>query len=240
MHHQSGLKVDDADVGDGFGGHHHRRNQQSSHVCETIVERQQCALFLDVCPTECGTANASTTNPGIIDYSANCAVLLELQGGCAHDMSVHDQSVPLSTRVSDVCPTECSGHGGCEVAAADVGFLGTAEDSSGRACAVQIDGDACVDGGGMLLSGHGKSMIDVGDAYASNGAFTISFWLLKSTTDVWLPSQNEDFESQYRSSREVIYSHPAADFVTHTCKSRPSSLAVNGKITGLLVCHLLQ
>eukprot|EP01051_Picozoa_sp_SAG22_P002093 SAG22_NODE_89_length_21278_cov_16.698758_12_plen_1385_part_00 len=210
------FKADDATAFSPNSSRHTPRRAQEDTVeafCTMVAGRDvECSRLQGLCPIQCPVAHENETQPStpstITDYSANCAVLLELQGGCAHDLSVHDPVVPLGTSVSDVCPDECSGHGGCEVTAADIGFLGRAEDSSGRSCSVRLDGDACVDAGGMLLSGQGKAMVEVGDAYASNGAFTLSFWLLKSTTDVWMPSQDE---SQYRSSREVIYAHPSAD-----------------------------
>ena len=92
----------------------------------------------------------------------SCGVLIELDGGCAHDLSLHDSETPVRTRVSDVCPNECGGHGGCAAAVVDVSFIGAAAGGSGDGGAVTLGGDACVDDGGLLLAGTGWVELEVG------------------------------------------------------------------------------
>jgi hypothetical protein len=91
----------------------------------------------------------------------SCAGLRALPGGCAHELSSHDQAIATGTRVSDLCPEECGGHARCAPAVLDVGFLNTAEDSSGAGVKVTLIGDACVDAGGGTFSGDGHAELDL-------------------------------------------------------------------------------
>ena len=62
-------------------------------------------------------------------YRTHCLVLLKLEGGCAHDLSQEDTALVPGTRVSDVCPDDCSGHGKCAESAVDISFLDSTDDS---------------------------------------------------------------------------------------------------------------
>ena len=137
-------------------------------------------------------------------YAASCAVLLELEGGCAHDLSVRDPAgVPAGTRVSDICPTDCSGHNSCAPTTVDISFLGVAEDSSGHGHIVQPSDNVCIGGDGATFGGDSHVSISVGPQYARGGAFYISLWLLKSTEHIVEPQ----FEIT-KWSLEMLFSHP--------------------------------
>ena len=157
-----------------------------------------------LCPDACDAARAlSPAPPTGQPIATTCAVLIELDGGCSHDLSAHDPAVVTGTRVSEMCPDECSGLGGCATTAADVSFLAVAQDRSGYGALVELGGDACVDRGGVALSGHGWVELAVGSEYISGGACTVSLWLLKGVASVWAEGQ--------AGRREVLFSHPAAE-----------------------------
>jgi hypothetical protein len=160
--------------------------------------------------------------------ATTCATLIELEGGCAHDLSAHDPGVAPGTKVSEVCPAECSGHGGCAPMAVDVSFLGTHEDSSGHNVPVELAGAACVDGSGVLFGpgqgdrdrrDGGRVRLGVGLEHAEQGGrFALSLWLLKSAiSELWLPGdpslEARDLQAfTMLPAREFVYHHPAAQY----------------------------
>ena len=206
-------------------------------TCETETELRDC-------PTECrdpppgwnsssaAAAGKGPPPPPEREYTAGlCAVLIDLEDGCAHDLSLRDPDTAPGTRVGDVCPVQCSGHSGCSAAVVDVSFLGLAEDSSGHGCGVHLGGDACVDSGGVTTSGGGTVAIEIGGEYAAGGAFSVSLWLLKPATVIWEPREYDSadwrpppltsgappYTPQYGPDlysaflrREVLYAHPAS------------------------------
>eukprot|EP01051_Picozoa_sp_SAG22_P001948 SAG22_NODE_82_length_21749_cov_10.719769_5_plen_604_part_00 len=184
--------------------------------CSAVASNGACnPAMSSLCPAACeaappaagaGGGRPTLSGEGGV-YAASCAVLIELDGGCAHDLSSEDPAAGDGRRVSDVCPEECSGHSGCALTAADVAFLEVARDSSGHSVQVELGGDACVDGGGVLLSGQGWVELAVGSDYISDGAGTVSFWLLKGAAPVWSPQ--DDGAPRVR---EVVFSHPAAEY----------------------------
>ena len=174
--------------------------------CSAVASGGRCAAMGDLCPAACaGDHLPPPPPPPGQPIATSCATLIELDGGCAHDLSATDPAAAPGTRVSDVCPEDCSGHGGCAPTAADVSFLKVARDGSGHGVEVGLGGDACGDGSGMLLSGGGWAELAVGSDYVSDGACTLSFWLLKGVAIVWEPEE----ESAER--REVVFSHPEAE-----------------------------
>eukprot|EP01045_Picozoa_sp_COSAG04_P028343 COSAG04_NODE_4372_length_2132_cov_3.412199_1_plen_403_part_10 len=150
----------------------------------------------------CSEACADTTPPNAIaaEYRWSCPVLLRLDAGCAHDLSRDDPSVVAGTRVSDVCPDECSGRSDCAPTALDASFLGVLGDASGSGHAITLSGDACTDGGGLQLSGDGYAEVLMDGSYAEGGDLSLAFWLLKAPEDVWAPEGGAHSES--------IFSHP--------------------------------
>jgi hypothetical protein len=136
-------------------------------------------------------------------FQTSCLVLLELEGGCAHDLSRKDTSLSPGTRVSDVCPDDCSGHGKCAASAVDISFLGSTDDSSGFGATVELDGDACVDGGGVTFSGNGWATIIPGHGYGNGAEFSIAFWVLPAAEEVWEPHRD------FMYARRTLYDHPA-------------------------------
>jgi hypothetical protein len=164
-------------------------------ACAEYARRGQCGEYDidhddidDLCAAECAVLVQSTSNatanpadPSTVQAAGSpssgagfqilvsCRTLIELEGGCAHDLSVRELTYPAGTRVSDVCPTECSGHVNCAPAALDVSFLGVVEDSSGHGGSVELHGGACVDEGssGLVLSGDNPSCknIETGPAW---------------------------------------------------------------------------
>eukprot|EP01051_Picozoa_sp_SAG22_P006321 SAG22_NODE_408_length_10942_cov_6.157429_6_plen_288_part_00 len=152
-------------------------------ICSAVASSGACnPTMSELCPAVCSGAGRPPpplplAPPPGQPIATSCATLIELDGGCAHDLSATDPAAALGTRVSDVCPGECSGHGGCAPTAADASFLGAARDSSGHDVGVELGGDACVDGAGVLLSGAGWVDLAIGNDYVSDGACTLSFWL---------------------------------------------------------------
>ena len=71
-----------------------RRMQQTAQsnfsvptaTCLEIRRRGQCDGLEDMCALEC----AGNSEPAHSDFRWSCPVLLELQGGCSHDLSAHD------------------------------------------------------------------------------------------------------------------------------------------------------
>ena len=181
-------------------------------ICSAVAASGACnPTVSNLCPAVCDAASTPPPAPPAGQpIATTCAVLIGL-GGCSHDLSLQDPSAAPGTRVSDVCPDECSGLGGCAATVADVGFLGVARDSSGHEARVELGGDACVDGGGVALSGRGWVDVAVGSEYISGGACTVSLWLLKGAAKAW------DRDGAVPARREVLFSHPAAehgDFLT--------------------------
>jgi hypothetical protein len=106
---------------------------ESVKLCNEIARRGQCGgLYDNLCPNACaGSDNTTASSSSTAGSHWHCPVLVRLDGGCAHDLSLDDPAIDAGTRVGDVCPAECSGRGGCAAAALDVSFLGIADDSSG-------------------------------------------------------------------------------------------------------------
>jgi hypothetical protein len=145
--------------------------------------------------------NGAGSSGGAGFQTVSCRTLIELEGGCAHDLSVRELTYPAGTGVSDMCPVECSGHVECAPAALDVSFLDAVEDSSGHGGGVELAGGACVDSGGLTLSGDGRVELTIGSDYYSDNAFSIAFWLLKHPADVWEASHS-------KLEHETVYFHP--------------------------------
>lgn len=182
-------------------------------VCEELSRRGNCGMagMGEVCSVACSAHGLDTPAGGgaapLVGHqpiATSCAVLLELDGGCAHDLSTRDPAAAAGTRVSDLCPEQCSGHGGCAAAAVDISFLADpAEDSSGHSCAVVPGGDACVGGDGVTMSGQGHVSVTTGADYAQGGAFLLTFWLLKA------PHPEIDMaEFEMETALEMLFSHP--------------------------------
>ena len=139
----------------------------------------------ELCPDSCAADDADDF------FRTNCLVLLKLDGGCAYDLSQEDSALPSGTRVSDVCPDACSGHGQCLPSAVDIAFLGSYEDTSGNGGAVALAGPqggaACVDDGGVTFDGDSWATIPPGVNYGNGAEFTIPLWLVVAAEDVWTP-----------------------------------------------------
>eukprot|EP01051_Picozoa_sp_SAG22_P004156 SAG22_NODE_215_length_14950_cov_4.960676_7_plen_1457_part_00 len=169
-------------------------------------------------PASLSSARESDGSPGKLGppspngsgqpYAASCAVLVLLDGGCAHDLSAQDRSVPAGTRVGDICQAECNGHGTCAATAADISFLGRAEDTSGTEHSVVLGDGACLDSGGVRLSPSSNVTIDAGGDVAPDGRFTLSLWLLKAPIEVWERKSEDDSSHAWI---EMLYSHPPAE-----------------------------
>ena len=189
-------------------------------ICQEIRLAGDCVRYSHLCPSVCASGagaaqNATVKNAtagsapppsppsgSVQTYAPSCAVLLELEGGCAHDLSISDPTgVPAGTRVGEICWEECAGHGSCAAATADFGFLDEIEDSSGNDVVVELSGDACVDGSGLQLSGRNRAELDIGNHYAEDGTFSITLWVLKDAAIIW------DVSVSHESRREVVYSH---------------------------------
>ena len=177
-------------------------------LCSAVAMGSACtpgSTVSTLCSDACDAVRAlSPAPPSRRPIATTCANLIEL-GGCSHDLSVHDSAVVPGTRVSDMCPEQCSGLGGCAPTVADVSFLEMVRDRSGHGAHVELGGDACVDGAGVALAGHGWVELNVGSKYTSGGSCTVSLWLLKGIVSVW--NQNVDLAVR----REVLFSHPAAE-----------------------------
>ena len=178
--------------------------------CEQLASRGMCSLtdVASVCPDSCEYGDAaalpgtSTRPDGAAVFQTSCLVFLELEGGCAHDLSRRDTALPPGTRVSDVCPGDCSGHGKCAPSAVDISFLGSTDDSSGFAATVDLHGGACVDGGGVTFDGDASwATITPGQDYGSSVEFSLAFWLLPAAEEVWEP--HRDFKYARK-----LYDHP--------------------------------
>lgn len=181
-------------------------------VCDQVLARGVCSSFLDACPDVCtapGSAADPTQGGNRVD-GMSCLVLLQLEGGCAHDLSLEDTALQPGTRVSDLCPDACSGHGKCAVSALDVSFLGSTDDSSGFGATVELEGGACVDGGGVTFDGDGRAVITPGEQYATGAGFTLAFWMLPAVEEVWEPYVD------FRHGARILYDH---------LPRRPSSVA---------------
>eukprot|EP01045_Picozoa_sp_COSAG04_P022405 COSAG04_NODE_2527_length_3972_cov_3.396463_1_plen_1287_part_10 len=173
-------------------------------TCVHLAERGtlQCRSDADLCPDECAVAadgggGSSTGAPAGFRWS--CPVLLRLEAGCAHDLSLDDPSIAPNTKVSDVCPTECAGRGGCAPTALDASFLGVTDDGSGHNHELTLAGDACADDGGVRCSGEGHVDAALDGSYAEGGDFSVAFWLLKAPADVWEPAGGHS---------ELLFDHP--------------------------------
>ena len=158
-----------------------------AEVCAELASRGLDARVCSLCPEACSAW--ANSEPSALPITTSCATLIELEGGCAHDLSLHDLAVAHGTRVSEVCPAECSGHAGCSEVAVDVSFLGEADDRSGHTVVLR-DG-ACLDEGGVLLSRNEGGAVELGvgnDYVGPGGSFTLSLWLLKSAvSELWRP-----------------------------------------------------
>ena len=164
----------------------------------------QAEVDAAVARTTGGAASASTVSAG---FRASCATLLELDEGCAHDLSLADPGLAPQTRVSDLCPEECSGHMGCMRCALDVSFLASEDrdglgDTSTRDGQVQLEGDACVDGGGMATAAGG-ARIAMTTQYAQEGEFSIALWMLPHAMEIWMPGASRDAD-------EILFHHASA------------------------------
>eukprot|EP01046_Picozoa_sp_COSAG06_P017973 COSAG06_NODE_1237_length_10134_cov_17.263777_1_plen_1586_part_10 len=179
--------------------------------CEQVMDGGGCGLFAEACPEICATsgdgsavpvAGASTRADGAAVFQTSCLVLLKLEGGCAHDLSVEDAALAHGTRVSDVCPDDCSGHGKCAASAVDISFMDSIDDSSGFGATVELHGGACVDGGGASFDGGTSwAAIVPGLDYGNGAGFAISFWMVPAAEDVWEPHK------EFAYSR-VLFDHP--------------------------------
>eukprot|EP00931_Biecheleriopsis_adriatica_P059847 TRINITY_DN35873_c0_g1_i3.p1 TRINITY_DN35873_c0_g1~~TRINITY_DN35873_c0_g1_i3.p1 ORF type:complete len:370 (+),score=73.83 TRINITY_DN35873_c0_g1_i3:72-1181(+) len=59
---------------------------------------------------EAGATNLSTDNSSVealASYKLACPALLKLEGGCAHDLSLEDKTLPSATLVEHACPEQC-------------------------------------------------------------------------------------------------------------------------------------
>ena len=168
-----------------------------------------CASDADLCPEACANSTGGAGVPGMFTrddgtglFQTSCIFLLKLQGGCAYDLSQEDTALAPNTRVSTVCPNECSGHGQCvaEGSALDVAFLGLT-DSSGHGGLVELQGSACVDGGGVTFDGEGWVTITPGQDYGNSAAFAVTFWVLPAETAVWTPHRES-------TASQTLFVHP--------------------------------
>ena len=124
-----------------------------------------------------------------------CPLLLQLSGGCAHDLSLDDEDLPSPTLVSELCPTECSGHGSCAPAAIDVSFLADTRDAGALGAVAGLIGAACVSASGIRFGadGDGEAVMSLpplspgAESYAASGEFSVSMWVLHAPADVWQP-----------------------------------------------------
>eukprot|EP01045_Picozoa_sp_COSAG04_P001346 COSAG04_NODE_44_length_31776_cov_9.320769_3_plen_991_part_00 len=194
-------------------------------TCVHLAERGtlQCNSDADLCPNECsrmGEQDDEVTASATVaaGFQTSCTTLLELVGGCAHEISAANSDGRLGTRVSDVCPAECSGRGGCAETAVDVPFLGATQDLSGHQNTVELHGDAisgvgehpehdvlgdaCVDGGGVTFSGAAHAEIVLDSPYATDATFSIGMWVLVAPVELFAP--------RMASETQTLYSHPAA------------------------------
>ena len=176
--------------------------ENMSRWCSGILRQGQCGgIPASLCPRFC--SNTSATGPRApvtveTGFHASCAVLLRLEGGCAHDLSSDDPTLAARTRVGDVCPDECSGRGRCAAAVVDVSFLGAPAESD----RVQVEtvGEVCVDAGAKF-AGEGHIELPLDSAYTTDGHFSLSVWLLKAESEVWKPDASSG------RPRQVIFSH---------------------------------
>jgi hypothetical protein len=173
-------------------------------VCAQMAQAGElsCATIdQQLCPGECAGRPPPSAEPQAPSFWS-CSVLLKLDGGCAHDLSADDPSIGASTRVSDVCPVECSGHIGCVPAVLDVSFMGRADDSSGHESALELGGSGCVDSGGATFDGGGWVRAPIETEYAREGTYSIAMWVLVHPTEIEQPAvRSIDDEI------EVLFSH---------------------------------
>eukprot|EP01046_Picozoa_sp_COSAG06_P057474 COSAG06_NODE_11218_length_1543_cov_0.940443_2_plen_393_part_01 len=132
------------------------------------------------------------------DLSASCPMLLHLEGGCSYDLHHDDPDLPVGTRVSEVCPVECSGYAACGSTALDLSFF------DDQAPALSTTGNVCIDGGGAVFDG-GYAQLDLDGQYASGAEFSLSFWILKEAEDVWDPTADPD------SALQALFVHTPRD-----------------------------
>lgn len=198
------------------GTHDHRRVQgkdppppppRDEPWCAQLLERGAsiCPAAGDLCPEACGaTFNSTATVSGAFTHAdgagvvqTNCLVLIMLEGGCAYDLSEKDAALVPGTSVSDVCPRECSGHGQCLAAALDIAFLGSADDSSGFGTTVELEGNACIDGGGVTFDGESWATVTMGHDYGNGAEFSLNWWMLVAPEDVWAPHNTDHPQHMY-------------------------------------------
>ena len=174
-------------------------------VCAQLADRGDlglCERSADLCPEACAAVVQPTTgSEDGAGVQTNCLVLLMLDGGCAYDLSQKDAALASGTRVSDVCPNECSGHGQCRATALDIAFLGSTDDSSGFGAAVEPGGNACVDGGGVTFDGESWATVTPEQDYGNSPEFTLMWWMLVPAEEVWAPHATNQL--QYLWSHEA-------------------------------------
>jgi hypothetical protein len=175
--------------------------------CDQVVERGLCASMADMCPAECSGAAAAEESPS---FFTTCATLLELDGGCSHDLSVANPHLAPGTSVSDMCPDGCSGHVGCLPTALDISFLGAVDDASSRGdAAVELLSGACVDDSGLSLPAEGYAQITMSTQYAQSGSFSIALWVLPDPDEVLRPEGGR--------APKTLYAHSLAGQAPQGC-----------------------
>ena len=147
-----------------------------------------------------GGGGGGSAQDSLSHYTYTCPALVQLDGGCAHDLSLDDDSVAAGALVSAVCPEACSGHDSCIPPMLDISFLGATENAGSTDAAVDLRGGACVSEGGVEFGGDadGEVVLEGVQNYAMDGQFTVSMWLLKNEEDIWLDSDAFPTQSLYR------------------------------------------
>ena len=187
----------------------------ASAICAQLAERGELSscgsstVVSEMCPAACSAAAAGAALTVETGFHTSCSILLELPRGCAHDLSTVDPSVLANTRVSDVCPMECSGRGSCAPTAIDLSFLGTEEDQSGHDNGVSVAGDACVDSGGVTFSGLGHIEIALDAQYATDATFSLAMWLLVAPDELWEPRLTDTLTRTCTHGKQTLFLHTA-------------------------------
>ena len=206
-------------TGDGAAGAQRRRQAQElpppsdREWCAQLTEADELALCehnAGLCPQTCAPGthheSAGTVERG---FHTSCSTLLELPDGCAHDVSAAEPSMGVqgATQVSDVCPQECSGRGGCAPSVIDAPFLETDDDMSGNGNVVTLVGDACVDSGGLSLSGGAHAEILLDSQFVATGAtFSLAMWFLVAQEELYDPVLTDE---RQRQSKRTLFFHGA-------------------------------
>jgi hypothetical protein len=124
-----------------------------------------------------GLADLAQASPELL-----CAVLMELDGSCALELSELDPSAAPGTLVSTICPAQCAGRAHCTTPALEVPLLSAAaeHDVDEALATITTEGTACVDAGGARFDGDGGITIQPQQSlYGSAGSFSLSFWIAK-------------------------------------------------------------